>query len=66
MKNNKILVATFLLVALSSVAVGQNMASRIGSAMVQAYGRAGVPARFRCAGVDRDGARILPAEANAP
>lgn len=45
-----------------ALAVGEDMAVRIGSAMVAAYARAGVRARFRCAGADRKGAHVLPGE----
>jgi len=45
-----------------ALAVGEDMAVRIGSAMVEAYARAGVRARFRSAVADRKGAYVLPGE----
>jgi homoserine kinase len=45
-----------------ALAVGEDMAVRIGSAMVEAYALAGVRARFRSADVDRKGARVLAGE----
>ncbi len=45
-----------------ALAIGGEMAERIGSAMVGAYARAGVTARYRFAGIDRKGSRVLSEE----